>query len=144
MRVLHAGNDRSGTCVTRGEPQSERNRGARSDWRQSVPLHRLPADRRGGAACGAAPEGDPVSAGVGAGFRFIGKKRRTKEDPRFVAGRGRFVADIALPQLKHVALVTSPYACARIVRVDAAKALAVRGCVYVLSGEELCAAVDPL
>jgi len=30
------------------------------------------------------------------GFRYIGAKRRTKEDPRFVMGRGRYVADIAL------------------------------------------------
>ena len=35
-------------------------------------------------------------------------KRRTKEDPRFVIGRGRYVADIALPGMKHVALVASP------------------------------------
>ena len=41
-------------------------------------------------------------------FRYIGKKRRTKEDPRFVTGRGRYVADIALPGMKHVAIVASP------------------------------------
>jgi len=85
-----------------------------------------------------------VSAAAGTGFRYIGKKRRAKEHPRFTAGHGRFVADIALPQMKHVALVTSPYACARIARIDAAKAHAVRGCIYVLTGKELCAAVDPL
>ena len=49
------------------------------------------------------------------GFRYIGTKRRTKEDPRFVSGRGRYAADIALPGLKHVALVASPHASARIV-----------------------------
>src|SRR6266508_5816727 len=30
-------------------------------------------------------------------FRYVGAKRRAKEHPRFVTGRGRFVADIALP-----------------------------------------------
>ena len=85
-----------------------------------------------------------MSASGSAGFRYIGKARRAKEHPRFAAGRGRFVADIALPRMKHVALVTSPYACARIVRIDAAQALAVPGCVEVLTGEELCAAVEPL
>ncbi len=30
-------------------------------------------------------------------FRYIGQHRRTREDPRFVTGRGRYVADIALP-----------------------------------------------
>ena len=52
-------------------------------------------------------------------FRYIGKKRRTKEDPRFVTGRGRFVADVALPGMKHVALVASPHPSARIVNINA-------------------------
>ncbi len=77
-------------------------------------------------------------------FRYIGKKRRTKEDPRFVTGRGRFVADIALPGMKHVALVTSPHASARIKAVRTDQALALAGVHYALTGEELCANVDPL
>ncbi|HZW76646.1 MAG TPA: molybdopterin cofactor-binding domain-containing protein, partial [Caldimonas sp.] len=77
-------------------------------------------------------------------FRYIGKKRRTKEDPRFVSGRGRYVADIALPGMKHVALVASPHAAARIVSIDARPALALPGVLYVLTGEEFCAATDSL
>ena len=77
-------------------------------------------------------------------FRYIGKKRRTKEDPRFVTGRGRFVADIALAGMKHIALVTSPHASARIKAIRTDKALAMQGVHYVLTGEELCANVDPL
>ena len=77
-------------------------------------------------------------------FRYIGKKRRTNEDPRFVTGRGRYVADIALPGMKHIALVTSPHASARIKAIRTDKALAMEGVHYVLTGEELCANVDPL
>ncbi|MGZ5115177.1 MAG: xanthine dehydrogenase family protein molybdopterin-binding subunit [Burkholderiales bacterium] len=77
-------------------------------------------------------------------FRYIGKKRRTKEDPRFVMGRGRFAADIALPGMKHVALAASPHAAARIVRIDTAAALALPGVHYVLTGEEFCDACDTL
>jgi len=77
-------------------------------------------------------------------FRYIGKKRRTKEDPRFVMGRGRFAADIALPGMKHVALAASPHAAARIVRIDTAAALALPGVHYVLTGEEFCEACDTL
>ena len=77
-------------------------------------------------------------------FRYIGKKRRTKEDPRFVSGRGRFVADVALPGMKHVALVASPHASARIVSIDTKSALAHPGVLYVLTGEEFCAATDSL
>ena len=74
------------------------------------------------------------------GFRYIGAKRRTKEHPRFVTGRGRYAADIALPGLKHVALVASPHASARIVSIDTDAARAVPGVHYVLTGEEFCAA----
>ncbi|HYK13685.1 MAG TPA: xanthine dehydrogenase family protein molybdopterin-binding subunit, partial [Burkholderiales bacterium] len=77
-------------------------------------------------------------------FRYIGKKRRTKEDPRFVTGRGRYVADIALAGVKHVALVASPHASARIISIKTEAALALRGVHYVLTGEEFCAATDAL
>mgnify|MGYP003330174965 CR=1 FL=1 len=78
------------------------------------------------------------------GFRYIGKHRRTKEDPRFVTGRGRYVADIALPGMKHVAIVASPHASARIVSIDAKAALALPGVHCVVTGEEFCAATDSL
>jgi 2-furoyl-CoA dehydrogenase large subunit len=78
------------------------------------------------------------------GYRYIGTKRRTKEDPRFVSGRGRYVADVALPGMKHVALVASPHASARIVSIDTKAALAAPGVLYVLTGEEFCAATDSL
>ena len=68
---------------------------------------------------------------AGKSFRYIGTKRRTKEDPRFVTGRGRFVADIALPGMKHVALITSPHAAARIKAIRAEPALAMPGVQYV-------------
>jgi 2-furoyl-CoA dehydrogenase large subunit len=77
-------------------------------------------------------------------FKFVGKKRRAKEDPRFVTGRGRYVADIAIPGMKHVALVTSPHAAAVIKKIDVKKAQAMPGVHYVLAGDEFCAATDPL
>jgi 2-furoyl-CoA dehydrogenase large subunit len=77
-------------------------------------------------------------------FRYIGKKRRTKEDPRFVSGRGRYVADVALPGMKHIALVASPHASARVVSIDTKAALAAPGVLYVLTGEEFCAETDSL
>jgi 2-furoyl-CoA dehydrogenase large subunit len=78
------------------------------------------------------------------GFRYIGNKRRAKEHPRFVTGRGHYAADITLPGLKHIALVASPHASAKIlsIRTDAARAMP--GVHYVLTGEEFCAATDSL
>lgn len=77
-------------------------------------------------------------------FRYISRKRRTKEDRRFIAGAGRYVADIALPGMLHVALVASPYPFARIVSIDMRAALALPGVKAVLTGEELARATDPL
>jgi 2-furoyl-CoA dehydrogenase large subunit len=78
------------------------------------------------------------------GFRYIGAKRRTKEHPRFVTGRGRYAADIALPGLKHVALVASPHASAKILSISTETAHAAPGVHYVLTGEEFCTATDSL
>ena len=47
-------------------------------------------------------------------FRFVATDRRVREDRRFVAGKGKYVADIDLPDTKHVALVACPYPTARI------------------------------
>jgi len=77
-------------------------------------------------------------------YRYIGAKRRAKEHPRFVSGRGRFVADIALPGMKHVALVASPHASARIVSIKTETAIAAPGVLYVLTGEEFCGNTDSL
>ncbi len=80
---------------------------------------------------------------AGAG-RFVGRNRRTKEDRRFIAGLGRYVADIRVPDLKHVALLTSPHASARIVSIDARAALALDGVYAVLTGDELAEATNSL
>ena len=77
-------------------------------------------------------------------FRYVSSDRRVREDRRFVTGKGRYVADISVPGMKHVALVTSPYPAARILGIDKAEALAIPGVHYVLDGEELAAATMPL
>jgi xanthine dehydrogenase molybdopterin-binding subunit B len=79
-----------------------------------------------------------------AAFRFVSTHRRVREDRRFVAGHGRFVADVALEGLLHVAILPSQHPAARIVSIDASAALAMPGVYYVLSGDELAAATDPL
>jgi 2-furoyl-CoA dehydrogenase large subunit len=77
-------------------------------------------------------------------YRYVGRKRRTKEDRRFVAGRGRFAADVTLPGMLHVATVASPYPSAEIVSIDTDAALALDGVVDVLCGDELAANTNPL
>ena len=41
-----------------------------------------------------------------------------KEDPRFVRGLGKYVDDIQLPGMLHLAILRSPLAHARIVSID--------------------------
>jgi len=77
-------------------------------------------------------------------FRYIAKKRRPKEDRRFLAGAARFVADVALPGMLHVALVASPYPFARIRGINAKAALALPGVRAVVTGAELAAATDAM
>ena len=59
------------------------------------------------------------------GAKYFGASVRRREDPRYLRGEGRFVDDIKLPGMLHVAFVRSPYAHARItaIRTEAAKRL---------------------
>ena len=77
-------------------------------------------------------------------YRYITKKRRVTEDRRFVTGRGNFAADYNFPGMLHVAMVTSPYACAEIKGINAEAALALPGVRYVLTGAELFDNINPL
>ncbi|HEX3969973.1 MAG TPA: xanthine dehydrogenase family protein molybdopterin-binding subunit [Stellaceae bacterium] len=76
-------------------------------------------------------------------FRYIAKKRRPKEDRRFIAGAGRFVADVNFPGMLHVGLVASPYPFARIRGIDTKAALALPGVHAVVTGAEIVAGTDP-
>jgi 2-furoyl-CoA dehydrogenase large subunit len=77
-------------------------------------------------------------------FKYIGKHRRTKESPRFVSGQGRFVADVNIAGMKHVAIVASPHPSAKIISYDYEAAKAMPGVVYILDGRELQAHTDSL
>jgi carbon-monoxide dehydrogenase large subunit len=67
----------------------------------------------------------------------VGQPIRRKEDPRFIQGRGTYIDDIRLPGMLHMAIVRSPYAHARITRIDKSAAMAVPGVVAVITGEDL-------
>ena len=59
-----------------------------------------------------------------------------KEDARLLAGRGRYVTDVELPRMLHVAFVRSPHAHARIRGVDTAAARAAAGVAAVVTGAD--------
>ncbi|MDQ7859885.1 MAG: xanthine dehydrogenase family protein molybdopterin-binding subunit [Armatimonadota bacterium] len=68
---------------------------------------------------------------------LIGRPLRRREDPRLLAGAGRYVADLRIPGALHLAFVRSPHAHARVVRVDVAAARALPGVTAVLTAAEL-------
>ena len=67
----------------------------------------------------------------------IGCARKRREDPRFIQGKGTYVDDIKMPGMCFGVMVRSPYAHARIKRIDTSKALAVPRVIAVLTAEEL-------
>ena len=67
----------------------------------------------------------------------VGCKRKRVEDIRFVQGKGNYVDDIQLPGMLYGDLVRSPYAHARVTRIDTSKATAVPGVVAVITAETL-------
>ncbi|MFC5923928.1 aerobic carbon-monoxide dehydrogenase large subunit [Micromonospora vulcania] len=60
-----------------------------------------------------------------------------KEDPRFLRGRGRYVDDVQLPGMLHLAILRSPVAHARIVSIDTSVAEASPGVRAVVTGAAL-------
>jgi aerobic carbon-monoxide dehydrogenase large subunit len=75
--------------------------------------------------------------------RYTGASVKRSEDPRILAGRGRYIDDLKLPGMLHAAFVRSPLAHARVLAVDAAAARALPGVVAVLTGADLEAATIP-
>ena len=62
-----------------------------------------------------------------------------KEDARFIRGKGRFVDDIQLPGMLHLAILRSPLAHARIVGIDTSAAAAHPKVKAVVTGNDLAA-----
>ncbi|TDQ80941.1 carbon monoxide dehydrogenase large subunit apoprotein [Dongia mobilis] len=67
----------------------------------------------------------------------MGCKRKRVEDVRFVQGKGNYVDDLKLPGMVFGDFVRSPYAHARIKKIDVSKALALPGVKAVLTAAEL-------
>jgi carbon-monoxide dehydrogenase large subunit len=74
---------------------------------------------------------------------IIGASLRRKEDPRLLAGRGRYVDDLALPGMLHAAVVRSPHAHAAVRGVDLTAARAAPGVALVAAAADL-GEVEPI
>ncbi len=66
---------------------------------------------------------------------LIGAKLERKEDKKFLTGRGRYTADINLPNQTYAYFVRSPHARAKITKVDNSKAMKAPGVIDIFTGD---------
>ncbi|MGD9763188.1 MAG: xanthine dehydrogenase family protein molybdopterin-binding subunit [Candidatus Binatia bacterium] len=75
---------------------------------------------------------------------YVGTEVLGLTNRQLAAGKGNFVADIALPNMAHMAVVRSAHGHARIRGIDTRAAEAVPGVVCVVTGAEIAANTDPI
>lgn len=68
---------------------------------------------------------------------LIGKSVKRVEDKRFITGRGNYTDDIVLPHQTYACYVRSPYAHAKILKVDTSAAKAMPGVVAIFTGADV-------
>lgn len=78
------------------------------------------------------------------GDTYVGARVHRVEDPRFLMGRGKYVADIVVPRMLHAAFVRSPYAHAVVRSIDLEPARQMPGVVAAYSGKDLEGHLQPL
>lgn len=69
--------------------------------------------------------------------RYVGKSMKRFEDPRFLRGKGNYVANLQLPNMAHLAILRSPYGHANIKSINTKKAEALDGVIAVFTGRDL-------
>jgi 2-furoyl-CoA dehydrogenase large subunit len=74
---------------------------------------------------------------TGAPAKWVGQSVRRHEDLRLLTGRGTFLDDLKIANVHHAAILRSPYAHARIRKIDMSRALALEGVVAGLTGQEV-------
>ena len=65
--------------------------------------------------------------------KHTGQSVRRYEDPRFIQGKGKYVANLVLPDMAYLAIKRSPHAHARIVSIDTSAAEALDGVIGVVT-----------
>ena len=85
----------------------------------------------------------PPPTGTKQKQHWVGQPLKRREEDRLVRGQGLFVDDYTLAGMVHLQFVRSPFAHARIERVDASRAAAAPGVLCVLTGRDVAAQVKP-
>jgi xanthine dehydrogenase YagR molybdenum-binding subunit len=72
-------------------------------------------------------EEDPLTQWPEGPLAVVGRDARRQDGPQRARGEARYTADVQLPGMLHTALLRSPYAHARVARIDFAQALGLPG-----------------
>jgi carbon-monoxide dehydrogenase large subunit len=75
--------------------------------------------------------------------KYTGKSLRRYEDPRFIQGRGKYVANLTLPNMAYLAIKRSLHAHARIISIDSSAAEALDGVIGMVTKEDMLAESSP-
>lgn len=75
---------------------------------------------------------------------WVGQSIRRVEDPKFLRGRGGYVADLVTPDTLHAAVLRSTHPHARILSIDTTAAAALDGVHAVITGAQAAELCDPL
>src|SRR5262245_46047450 len=76
--------------------------------------------------------------------KFVGMPIKRREDPRLITGTATYVDDLHLPGMTYMAVLRSPYAHARIIRLDTQAARRDPRVVAVLTGDDIAEVPGPL
>ncbi|MBI3747827.1 MAG: molybdopterin-dependent oxidoreductase [Chloroflexi bacterium] len=68
---------------------------------------------------------------------MLGSPVKRTEDPRFITGKGRYLDDIKLQNMAHMAILRSPYAHANIRSIDTSAAARMPGVIRVITGADI-------
>ncbi|MBS1978602.1 MAG: xanthine dehydrogenase family protein molybdopterin-binding subunit [Bacteroidetes bacterium] len=71
--------------------------------------------------------------------KYIGKSIKRVEDKRFITGKANYTDDIVLPGMTYGAFVRSPYANAKVKKVDISKAKVMPGVIAIYTGADVAA-----
>jgi len=70
-------------------------------------------------------------------MKYVGESIKRVEDPRFIQGQGKYVANLHLPGMTFAAIKRSPYAHAKIKHINIEAAKKLEGVVAVFTGQDL-------
>jgi carbon-monoxide dehydrogenase large subunit len=69
--------------------------------------------------------------------KYVGRSVLRKEDPELITGQARYTDNLTVPGMAWMAMIRSPFAHARLKRIDTSKAAAMPGVVGVFTGADL-------